>query len=141
LPVFSHASQEQYLVASRAAFLHYHFLRATFEGSSQYTPLIEYSKPGVYVIVSSQEGELHLEPDSPAWFDWLATLSSFRFVGKQGRFTAYREAKHHVPTRSWSAHRSIHQHRYKHCLGVTDRLTIASLEQMAAKLQAYVDAL
>ncbi len=30
---FSPAGQEQYLVASRAAFLHYHSLRATFEGS------------------------------------------------------------------------------------------------------------
>jgi hypothetical protein len=107
---------------------------------SRMPPLIEYSRQGTYVMVSSQEGELPLEPDSAEWFDWLATISSFRFVGQQGRFTAYREAKHHAPTRSWSAHRSIHQRRYKHHLGVTDRLTIAWLEQTAATFQTYVDA-
>jgi hypothetical protein len=50
-------------------------------------PLIEYSAPGIYVIISSQEGEVYLEPNSRAWFDWLATLSSFRFVGPTGRKT------------------------------------------------------
>ena len=49
--------------------------------------LIEYCAPGIYVIISSQEGEVHLEPDSRAWFDWLATLSSFRFIGPAGRGT------------------------------------------------------
>jgi hypothetical protein len=54
---------------------------------SRRPPLIEYCAPGSYVIISSQEGELHLEPDSRAWFDWLATLSSFRFIGPVGRGT------------------------------------------------------
>ena len=49
--------------------------------------LIEYSAPGIYVIISSHEGEVHLQPDSRAWFDWLATLSSFRFIGPVGRGT------------------------------------------------------
>jgi hypothetical protein len=54
---------------------------------SRRPPLIEYSAPGIYVIISSQEGEVHLEPHSRAWFDWLATLSSFRFIGPVGRGT------------------------------------------------------
>jgi hypothetical protein len=54
---------------------------------SRRPPLIEYCAPGVYVIISSQEGEVHLEPNSRAWFDWLATLSSFRFIGPVGRKT------------------------------------------------------
>ncbi|HZR41707.1 MAG TPA: hypothetical protein VFB12_16420 [Ktedonobacteraceae bacterium] len=98
---------------------------------SRMPPLIEYSKQGTYVIVSSQEGELHLVPDSAQWFDWLATISSFRFVGPAGRFTACREGR---GSRGWIAHRSVHQQRYKRYLGVTDRLTIASLEQTAATL-------
>jgi hypothetical protein len=49
---------------------------------SRMPALIEYSAQGTYVIISAQEGEVHLEPDSRAWFDWLATLSSFRFVGR-----------------------------------------------------------
>lgn len=97
--------------------------------------LIEYSQQGVYVIVSSQDGELTMTPDSPEWFDLLATLCSFRFVGQSGRFTAYRESKRNGPTRSWSAHRTVHQQRYKCHVGVTDHLTIARLEQVAAKLQ------
>ncbi len=98
---------------------------------SRMPPLIEYSQQGTYVIVSSQEGELHLVPNSAHWFDWLATISSFRFVGPSGRFTACRESK---GGRGWIAHRSVHQRCYKRYIGVTDRLTIASLEQTAATL-------
>jgi len=108
---------------------------------SRMPPLIEYGAQGTYVIISSLEGELHLEPDSPEWFDWLASLSSFRFVGQQGRFTAYRDSKHGRPTRSWRAYRCIHQQNYKHSVGVTDQLTITRLEQVAAIFQAHVDAL
>jgi len=46
---------------------------------SRRPPLIEYCAPGIYVIISSQEGEVHLEPNSRAWFDWLATLSRVPF--------------------------------------------------------------
>jgi len=66
-----------------------------------------------YVIISSLEGELHLVPDSSEWFDWLASLASFRFVGKLGRFTAYRESSRRGPTRSWRAHRCMHTRHYK----------------------------
>ena len=93
------------------------------------------------MIVSSLEGELQLAPDSAEWLTWLASISSFRFVGKQGRFTAYRDTKHGHPTRSWRAYRTIHQHNYRHSLGVTEQLTIIQLEQVAALLQAHVDAL
>ena len=54
---------------------------------------IEYGAQGTYVIITSREGELHLVPDSAEWFEWLATISSFRFVGQQGRFTAYRDTR------------------------------------------------
>jgi hypothetical protein len=85
------------------------------------------------VIISSQEGELHLAPDSAEWFAWRARISSFRFVGQQGRFTAYR---HDRRSRSWRAHRVIHQRHSKQTLGVTDQLTIHRLEQVAAALQS-----
>jgi hypothetical protein len=92
------------------------------------------------VIVRSQEGELSLMPDSSEWFEWLATLSSFRFVGQSGRFTAYRECDHRGPKRGWTAHRSLHNRRSKHYLGTTDRLTLACLEHGAALIQAQIDA-
>jgi hypothetical protein len=94
----------------------------------------------MYVIMSAQEGEVQVPPDSRAWFDWLATLSSFRFVGPVGRFTAHRGYKQGQQTRYWSASRSVRRHTYKHYLGLTESLTIANLEQTAASLQADIDA-
>jgi hypothetical protein len=105
---------------------------------SRLIPLIEYGASGQYVVICPQLGELALTPDSPQWFAWLATLSSFRFVGQQGRFTAYRKGR---MSRRWSAYRTMHQHDYQHYLGTTDHLTIDCLEQMAAKLQSHMAAL
>jgi hypothetical protein len=111
---------------------------AELRARSRLIPLIEYGTSGTYVAVCPQEGVLSLTVDSPEWFEWLATLSSFRFVGQQGRFSAYREHKHRCPTRSWRAYRSIHSRNYKHSLGVTDQLSIHRLEQVAAILQSHL---
>lgn len=101
-------------------------------------PLIEYGAADTYVIVCPQQGELPLAPDSPAWFAWLASLSSFRFIGKSGRLSACRGYEH-GPKRTWYAYRTIRLQDHKHYLGTTDHLTISCLEQMAAKLQSYVE--
>ena len=114
---------------------------AELRARSRVTPLVEYGAQGFYVAVCPQEGVLPLTADSAEWFDWLASLTSFRFVGPQGRFTAYRDSERGQRTRSWTAHRCIHGRHYKHYLGVTDRLTVTRLEQMAAKLQSYLTAL
>jgi hypothetical protein len=99
-------------------------------------PLIEYGADGTYLILCPQEGELPLVPDTPEWFEWFRTLSSFRFRGQRGRFGASRGYHRHHPTRTWYAHRTIHQQEYKHYLGVSEHLTIEVLEQMAARFQA-----
>jgi hypothetical protein len=101
-------------------------------------PLIEYGAHGSSVVICPQEGELPLRPDSPEWFAWLASVSSFRFVGKCGRFTACR-VYDKGPTRAFQAHRVIHQRHDKPHLGVTECLTIDCLEQAAARLQSYVN--
>ncbi len=103
--------------------------------------LIEYGAGGQYVAVCPRQGVLALVPDSPAWFDWLATLSSFRFVGPAGRFSACRASEKGQYTRRWAARRVFHGHDCWHYLGVTDRLTLACLEEAAAALQARVDGL
>lgn len=108
---------------------------------SRVTALIEYGAQGQYVAVCPQLGVLSLVPDSPAWFDWLASLTSFRFVGPAGRFSACRTSHKGQHTRCWAARRVFHSHDLWHYLGVTDRLTLALLEQAAAALQARVDAL
>lgn len=114
---------------------------AELRARSRVSPLIEYGAQGCYVAVCPQEGVLPLIPDSAEWFDWLASLTSFRFVGPQGRFTAYRDSERGQRTRCWTAHRCIHGRHYKHYLGVTDHLTLARLEQMAARLQSHLAAL
>ncbi len=114
---------------------------AELHARSRIIPLIEYGAADSYVVICPQEGALQLVPDSPEWFAWFASISSFRFVGQQGRFTAYSDTKQGRPTCSWRAHRWIHQHNYKHSLGVTDQLSISRLEQGAAILQAHVDTL
>ena len=102
-------------------------------------PLVEYGAGGTYILICPQQGELHLRPDSPEWFAWLASVLSFRFVGQGGRFTACRVYDHKGPSRSWQAHRVIHQRHYKPYLGVTECLTIDCLEQAAALVQSYVN--
>jgi hypothetical protein len=111
---------------------------ADLRARSRVIPLIEYGAAGTYVVICPQQGALPLTPDSPEWFDWLATLSSFRFVGQQGRLSACRKNR---TSRGWCAYRTIHQRNYRHYLGVTDHLTIACLEQGAATLQSHMASL
>jgi hypothetical protein len=86
---------------------------------------------GSYVLICPHEGELAFATDSLEWFEWLCSLSSFRFIGHSGRFTAYREGQ-----RSWRAYRTFHGQNHKQSLGTTDRLTIARLEEVAGMLQS-----
>jgi hypothetical protein len=99
-------------------------------------PLIEYGARGRYVLISPEEGELLITPDSPEWFAWLASLSSFRFVGQSGRFSA-RRGYNQGPNRCWYAQRGIHQKNYSKYLGVSEHLTTARLEQVAAHFQSH----
>ena len=100
-------------------------------------PLVEYGAQGNYVVISPEQGMLSFEPDSPEWFAWLSTLPSFRFVGLHGRLTAFRGYQC-SPHTSWWAHRQIRNHSHKRRLGLTDSVTIASLELAASSLQALV---
>ena len=114
---------------------------AELKARSRVTPLIEYGAQGLYVAVCPHEGVLPFAVESSDWFEWLATLTSFRFVGPPGRFSACRTSDGGQHTRRWVARRWVHGHDFWHYLGVTDHLTLASLEQAAAVLQARVDAL
>ena len=106
------------------------------EKRNRLIPLIEYGTRGRYVLMSPQEGELAILPDSPEWFAWLASLSSFRFVGREGRFSA-RRGYNHRPNRCWYAQRTIHQQFHSKYIGVSECITVARLEQIAAHLQSY----
>jgi hypothetical protein len=109
-------------------------LAGSVPGSRGKLPLIAYTATGSYVVICPTNGELALFPDTAEWFDWLATLSSFRFLGQQGRLSASRSNGRPC----WMAYRRIHGHCYSYGLGNTKRLTLAHLEQTAATLQSHV---
>jgi len=104
---------------------------------AQVLALVEYAGEARYVVISPKGGLLPFEPETPAWFAWLSTCSSFRFVGKLGRLTAHREVER-VRKGTWRAHRQIRNHTYNVHLGVTEDLTITALEQAAATLHAHL---
>ena len=56
-------------------------------------PRVEMGAAGSYVLICPHEGELAFATNSLEWFEWLCSLSSFRFIGHSGRFTAYREGR------------------------------------------------
>jgi len=100
-------------------------------------PRVAYDGKGRYVVICPKQGVLPFEPDSPQWFAWLDIVSSFRFVGKQGHFTAHHECLR-VPHGAWRAHRNIRNHTRILRLAPSHDLTSAVLEQAAATLQAHL---
>src|SRR3989441_5906044 len=78
---------------------------------------------------------LSLVPDTPAWFAWLDSVSSFAFRGQAGSYTARQEAVQRGE-RYWYAYRRTGQKLRKKYLGKTTDLTLARLEQVARLLQA-----
>jgi len=99
-------------------------------------PRVEWDGQGSYVVICPKKGRLALALDTPEWFDWLRTQSSFRFVGKEGTFSAHHEWR--VPRGAWRAHRQIRNHGYHLRLAPTQQLTSAVLEQTAAALHAQL---
>jgi hypothetical protein len=101
-------------------------------------PLIECTADGTYIVICPELGELALTPDSPEWFAWLKSITSLRFLGQQGRWSAYRDKRR--TSCCWFAYRRVNGHQYVHALGSPHELTIARFEQMAAMLQSSVTA-
>ncbi len=104
------------------------------EKRNRLIPLIEYGARGRYVLICPKEGELHIVADSAEWFAWLTSLSSFRFVGQAGCFSA-RRGYDHRPNRSWYAQRAIHQKNYSKYIGVSENITTERLEYIAQQFQ------
>jgi len=103
---------------------------------SRVLALIEYGADGRYVLIAPTEGVLSLVPNSPEWFAWLSSLTSFTFQGQHGRFTATRKFRKGQRIQSWNIHRSLHGRSCTVYLGLTPTLTLARLEEMATTVQA-----
>lgn len=98
---------------------------------------VEYRADGRYAVICPKKGLHPFEPDSPEWFAWIKEQSSFRFVGKEGHFSAHHEWT--TPRGAWRAHRQIRNHSYNVRLAPNHELTIAVLEQAAQALQAHLN--
>lgn len=78
---------------------------------------------------------LTLLPESQEWFAWLASIPSFAFVGRAGRFTARCESKQRGE-RYWIAYQRVEGKLLKRYLGKTDDLTVTKLEDTAGSISS-----
>src|SRR5215467_12460171 len=90
----------------------------------------------VYELYQTHDREgLGITPESPAWFAWLEQVSSFAFVGKNGYYTARKEARQRGDL-YWYAYRTTDTQLTKKYVGKTANVTLARLEQVAGTLHA-----
>lgn len=82
---------------------------------------------------NSQLTKLPFAPESPEWFTWLSQITSFRFVSKQGKYTARKEQREYGGD-YWIAYVKHDKKLHKKYVGTTDKLTIPRLEEVAEDL-------
>ena len=87
------------------------------------------------LLESLRDEALDVVPGSPAWFAWLAEVSSFAFSGQAGSYTARKEAAQRGD-RYWYAYLRTGHKLTKKYLGKTADLTLARLEEVAGVLHA-----
>ena len=73
--------------------------------------------------------------DSPAWFVWLSTATTFYYDGRRGTFTARCEPRHRGDL-YWTAYRRQRGVLRRVYLGKADQLTAQRLEEVALLLIA-----
>src|SRR5260370_41805356 len=100
---------------------------------------IKWSKLGHYQFWEEDAEHLphsrhDLEPDSEAYFQWLSTLPSFSFKGKEGHFTTRQETRQRGEP-YWYAYRRQGRQLSMYLCN-TDKLTRARLEHDAGALAA-----
>jgi predicted ATPase/DNA-binding CsgD family transcriptional regulator len=73
--------------------------------------------------------------DSPDWYAWLQTASTFTFRGEEGFFTAHKEQAGNRRGRAyWRAYRTRHGKLHRIYLGQSEELTLERLQSVAAVL-------
>ncbi len=78
---------------------------------------------------------LTLTPESQEWFAWLASIPSFAFIGRAGRFTARCETKQRGES-YWIAYQRIEGKLLKRYLGKTGDPTATKLEDTALSISS-----
>lgn len=79
--------------------------------------------------------EQHLCIETPEWYTWLMTATSFAFIGEQGSFTARKEQMRNKRGGwYWKAYRKEHSKLLRAYLGKSEKLTHERLSAAAAVL-------
>src|SRR2546421_2023875 len=90
---------------------------------------------GDRLIYQQDEHEQVLAVETPAWFAWLATASTFAFTSDTGTFTARKErAGNQRDGWYWKAYRTQHSKHFSLYLGKTEALTLESLNAVGQAL-------
>ena len=97
--------------------------------ASRKTPLVLSG----YLYTDDAFAGTHL--DSPAWFSWLSTATTFYYDGRPGSFTAHCERRQRGDL-YWTAYRRQRGILRRVYLGKTDQLTAQRLEEVALLLLA-----
>ena len=86
----------------------------------------------VYVACEEQQKHaLQLRDNDHAWFDWLASHTSFSFQGRGGHLNLLKETRPHGGEGYWYAYVRQGKGRIKQYAGRTSNLTFAHLEHLA----------
>jgi LuxR family transcriptional regulator, maltose regulon positive regulatory protein len=95
------------------------------------TPLVR----GDRLIYQQDEHEQMLAVETPAWFAWLATASTFAFTSDTGTFTARKERTGNQRGGwYWKAYRTEHGKHFSLYLGKSEALTLERLNAVAQAL-------
>jgi LuxR family maltose regulon positive regulatory protein len=87
------------------------------------------------LIYRQDDHEQVLVVETPAWFAWLATATTFAFTSNTGSFTARKErAGNQRGGWYWKAYRTQHGQHFSLYLGKAETLTLARLNAVAQAL-------
>ena len=89
----------------------------------------------VYKHEDGHHAGYEVTPDGDAWFSIFENVSSIRFQGKNGHFTARKEMRNGGKDAYWYAYRKEAGKLVKHYLGKTAELTVDRLESVAESLK------
>nr|BBH86688.1 LuxR family transcriptional regulator [Thermosporothrix sp. COM3] len=87
-----------------------------------------------YEIIKNDTRDL-LIPDTPAWFSWLESITSFAFYSQSGAYCTARKEAIKQSGSYWYAYRSIQRRTSKQYIGRTSEVTIARLEEVTERFQ------
>ncbi len=93
-----------------------------------------------YLVYEQQDQHVVVLLDTPSWYAWLETATTFTFTGEEGTFTAHKApAGNRRGGWYWRAYRRK-QGRLSRCyLGVSTNLTLSKLREVARRLAAEAE--